>query len=140
MVEGKFGKTAKSLKTLWSRLQIWWIDMTNHSVEIDVLICCSLPKPLPKATFWVTPSRSTVCWEKVDVILYSSLTTIIWSNSNYSLPTILDKIFGSKYRNPVKSDRTTKLWYPLYYIFLLLLPKFNFWEGDWALGSVSTQI
>ena len=26
------------------------------------------------------------------------------------------------------------------YNFKLLLPKFNFWMGDWPLGSVPTQI
>ena len=25
-------------------------------------------------------------------------------------------------------------------VFWLLLPKFNFWKGDWALGYVSNQI
>ena len=30
--------------------------------------------------------------------------------------------------------------YLLYRVFWLLLPKFNFWKGDWALGYVSTQI
>ena len=54
--------------------------------------------------------------------------------------TILRKIFGTKQRNPVKLDRTKKVWYLLFYVFWLLLPKFNFWKGDWALGYVSTQI
>ena len=26
------------------------------------------------------------------------------------------------------------------HVFLLLLPKFNFWQGDWTLGYVSIQI
>ena len=34
-----------------------------------------------------------------------------------------------------------KVWYLLLQgFFWLLLPKFNFWKGDWALGYVSTQI
>ena len=40
----------------------------------------------------------------------------------------------------VKLDRARKVWYLLLRVFWLLLPKFNFWKGDWALGYVSTQI
>ena len=54
--------------------------------------------------------------------------------------TILGKIFRTKWRNPVKLDRTTKVWYLLLRLFWLLLPKFNLWKGDWALGYVSIQI
>ena len=43
-------------------------------------------------------------------------------------------------RNPVKLDRTRKVWYLLLRVFWLLLSKFNFWKGDWALDYVSTQI
>ena len=54
--------------------------------------------------------------------------------------TILDKIFGTKWRNPVKLDRARKVWYLLLRVFWLLLLKFNFWNEDWALGYVSTKI
>ena len=47
--------------------------------------------------------------------------------------TMLDKIFGAKCRNPVKLDRTRKVWY-LFSHFLWLLPKFYLWRGDWTLG------
>ena len=53
--------------------------------------------------------------------------------------TILDKILGTKLRDPVKMHRTWKVWY-LPYVFWLLLPKFSLRKGDWALGYVSTQI
>ena len=48
------------------------------------------------------------------------------------------KVFETKQRNPVKLDRTRKVWYLLLRVFWLLLPKFNFWKGNWA--YVSTQI
>ena len=32
------------------------------------------------------------------------------------------------------------VWYLLLRVFWLLLPKFNFWKGDWTLGYISTQI
>ena len=32
------------------------------------------------------------------------------------------------------------LWYLLLCIFWLVLQKFNFWEEDWTLGSISTHI
>ena len=47
--------------------------------------------------------------------------------------TMLDKIFGTKWRNPVELDRTRTVWYLLLRVFLMLLPKFNFWKGDWGL-------
>ena len=43
-------------------------------------------------------------------------------------------------RNPLKLNRTTKVWYLLLRVFWLILPKFNFWKGDRALGYVTTQI
>ena len=52
----------------------------------------------------------------------------------------MDKIFGTKYRNQVKLDRTRRGWYLLLRVFWLLLPKLNFWRGDRALGYVSPQI
>ena len=58
----------------------------------------------------------------------------------FYLSTILGKVFGTKLRNPVKLYRTRKVWYLLFRVFWLLLPKFNFWKGDWVLGYVSTQI
>ena len=54
--------------------------------------------------------------------------------------TIQGKIFGTKKRNPVKLDRTRKVWCLLLRAFWLVSLKFNFWKGDWALGYVSTQI
>ena len=58
----------------------------------------------------------------------------------FPVPTILDNTFGTRWRNPLKLDRTRKVWYLLLPGFWLLLPKVNFWKGDWALGYVSTQI
>ena len=57
-----------------------------------------------------------------------------------SLSTISDKIFGTKWRNPVKLDRKRKVWYLFLRIFQLLLPKPNFFKGDLALGNVSNEI
>ena len=54
--------------------------------------------------------------------------------------TTLGKVFGTRWRNPAKLDRTRKVWYLLLHVFWLLLPKFNFCRGDGALGYVSTQI
>ena len=62
-----------------------------------------------------------------------------WAKNFFS-QTILDKTFGSKQRKSVKLDRSRKVWYLLLCVFRLLLPKFNFWKGDWTLGYVSTQI
>ena len=42
--------------------------------------------------------------------------------------------------SPVKLDGARKVWYLLLRVFWLLLPGFNFWRGDWALGYVSSQI
>ena len=53
---------------------------------------------------------------------------------------ILGGVFGAGWRNPVKLDRTGKVWYLLLRVFWVLLPEFNFWGGDWALGYVCTQI
>ena len=39
-----------------------------------------------------------------------------------------------------KTGQDKKSLTPLSRVFWLLLPKFNFWKGDWALGYVSTQI
>ena len=39
-----------------------------------------------------------------------------------------------------KLDRARKVWYLLLSVFWLLRAKFNFSEGDWALGYVSAQI
>ena len=55
-------------------------------------------------------------------------------NPGYSLQNIWNKIE----RNPVKLGRTRKFQYLLLRVLWLLLPKFNFWNRDWALGF--TQI
>ena len=57
-----------------------------------------------------------------------------------SWDTIRCKIFRTNPRNPVKLDRTRKVWYLLLRVFWLLLPKFNFWKEDWALDYVSTIV
>ena len=54
--------------------------------------------------------------------------------------TILGGVFGAGWRGPVRLDRARKVWHLLLRAFWLLLPKFNFWGGDCALGNVSTQI
>ena len=54
--------------------------------------------------------------------------------------TIPDKIFGTKWRNPIKLNIKEIVWYPFLRVFQLLLPKSNFLKGDWALGYVSIQI
>ena len=42
--------------------------------------------------------------------------------------------FARKYRSPAILGRAKKSWYLLSHAFWLLLPKINFWEGDWALA------
>ena len=64
-----------------------------------------------------------------------TLSTMLLSMSGvFYSSTILGKIFGAKWGNPVKLDRARKVWYLLLRVFWLLLPKFNFWRRDWALG------
>ena len=46
----------------------------------------------------------------------------------------------NKLEKSSKTGQDKKSWYLLLRVFGLLLPKFNFWKGDWALGYVSTQI
>ena len=41
--------------------------------------------------------------------------------------------FERERRNPVKLERARKVWYLLLLGFWLLLPRFNFWKGDWWL-------
>ena len=53
---------------------------------------------------------------------------------------MLDKIFGTKEENPVKSDWTRKIWYLLLRVSWLLLPKFYLQKGDWDLVYISTQV
>ena len=52
----------------------------------------------------------------------------------------LDKIFGTKQRNPVTLHRTRYVWHLLLRVFWLLLSVFDFWKGDWVLGYVSTKV
>lgn len=40
----------------------------------------------------------------------------------------------------VKLEGARKLWYQYLCTFLLVLPKFNFKNGDWKLGYFSTKI
>ena len=58
---------------------------------------------------------------------------------NLLAETVLDKIFGTKYRIPVILDWKRKVWYPFLHDFWLLLPKPNFLKRDWVLGFVSTK-
>ena len=62
------------------------------------------------------------------------------SNSGSKSVIIPGKIFGTNQRNPVKLERKRIVWYLLLRVFWLPLPTFNLWEGDWALGYVSTHI
>ena len=85
-------------------------------------------------------------FEKVD-IRFSALILELYSRLEILHPPCHktynpgQKIWNKKKkRNPIKLDRTRKVWYLLLRVFCLLLPKFNFWNGDWALGYVSTQI
>ena len=42
-----------------------------------------------------------------------------------------------------KTEKVKTFWYTLIYCCVvvgLVLPTFNFWKGDWALGYVSTQL
>ena len=50
-----------------------------------------------------------------------------------ALPTISDNMFGTNYRYPGKFDRNGKISDLVLHTFCLLLSKFNFWNGDWAL-------
>ena len=58
---------------------------------------------------------------------------------NINGPKILGRVFGAKQRNPVKVNWNKRV-LSLLQVFSLLLPKFNFWKGNWALGYVSTHI
>ena len=51
----------------------------------------------------------------------------------------MDKAFVTKLIHPVKSGQP-KSFDNCFHIFLLLLPKFNFWKGELALGYASNQI
>ena len=44
--------------------------------------------------------------------------------------TIPDKIFGTKWSNPVKLDRRRKVWYLFLRVFYLLLAKSKLLKGD----------
>ena len=44
--------------------------------------------------------------------------------------TIPDKIFGTKWSNPVKLDRRRKVWYQFLRVFYLLLAKSKLLKGD----------
>ena len=59
---------------------------------------------------------------------------------NLLAQTIPDKVFGTKWRNPVKQDRKRKVWYVLLRVFYLLLAKSKFLKRDEALGYLSTKI
>ena len=63
-------------------------------------------------------------------------------NSSLKNPktTIPDKIFGTKWSNPVKLDKQRNVWYVFLHVFQLLLEKSKFLKRDWALGYVPTQI
>ena len=54
--------------------------------------------------------------------------------------TILEKTFGTKWRNQVKLERSRKLWLLLQGNFWLLLKKKKFWKDDRALGFISIQL
>ena len=76
---------------------------------------------------------------------YSSRSNLVQKIKTDSLnwnlvPSVMDKISGTKQRNPVKLGRTRKVWYLFLRVFWLLFPKFNFWKGDWALGYAFTKI
>ena len=49
---------------------------------------------------------------------------------------IVAKIFGRRDRNPVKRKKARKVWYLLFRVSSLRLPKFNFWVGDLTLGCL----
>ena len=50
------------------------------------------------------------------------------------IPAVAYKIFITM---PQKMDITRKLCYPILRNFLPLVPKFDFWKGDWELAPVS---
>ena len=54
-------------------------------------------------------------------------------NKNMFAQTILGKIFGTKERNPVKLEKTSKIDFLILLVFWQLLSKFNIWKEDWAL-------
>ena len=54
---------------------------------------------------------------------------------NLLAETTPEKIFGTKERNPVKLDKTSKACYLIWQ----LLWKFNFWKKNWELGCLSTE-
>ena len=53
--------------------------------------------------------------------------------------TMPDKIFGTKWSNPVKLDRKRKVWYLFLRVFQLLFAKSKFLKEDEALSYVSTK-
>ena len=50
------------------------------------------------------------------------------------------QIIWNKIEKSGKTGQNKKVWYLLFHVFLLLLPKFSFLKGDGALGSVSIRI
>ena len=54
--------------------------------------------------------------------------------------TILAKTCGTNYRNTIKLDNTSKMQYLILCVFWKLLPIFNFWKEEWALGCISIYI
>ena len=69
-------------------------------------------------------------WRRLDQVI----------TKNFFAQTILGKIFGTKLRNALKLDWTSKVWFLHLHVFWLLLPKLNVSKGDWALDYVSSQI
>ena len=60
--------------------------------------------------------------------------------SSNALTYSLGQNICSKIDKSSKTVQDKKVLYLLLFAFWMLLPKFNFWEGDWALAYVSTQI
>ena len=98
-----------------------------------MLVChTKIGSSYPKSCTW----KAQIHLQKI------SLIRPYWKSNQSEWSSYLskNKIFGTKQKNPVKLDCIRKVWYLLLRAFWLLLPKFNFWKGDWALGYVSTQI
>ena len=93
----------------------------------NMLVCHpKIGSSYPKSCTW----KAQIHYQQI------SLIRPYWKSNQSEWSSYLskNKIFGTKQKNPVKLDWIRKVWYLLLRAFWLLLPKFNFWMGNWALG------
>ena len=118
----------KFLRTSFLTKNLWWLLLFYHNnstkIHKDHLYC----KLFFTSKYFSSGNKHCFYFQLSSLQKY------------FFKATILGKIFGTEWRNPVKLDRTRKFWHLLLHVFWLLLPKSNLWKGNWALGYVSAQI